>query len=177
MSGEPAPGGHRTSAEAAALFGRGLRLDDGDLIMNSGRLAEVSGPANLVQGLVTRLATPLGSDRLDTTYGLDVGEALTGPLSRRMAQEVLRLTIIRTLAADPRVTEVVEVVFDDEPAYLARHPEAAGPARRSRRSAVVEVTVQPVATPARPGDPARLTASALAAGGAAPITLLTDVSW
>jgi hypothetical protein len=44
-------------------FGRGLRVDDGDLVLDGGDLAEVTGIANLTQALTLRVLTPFGSDR------------------------------------------------------------------------------------------------------------------
>jgi phage baseplate assembly protein W len=92
-------------------LGHSLLLADGDLVMRDGRLAEVAGRDNLVQALTLRLLTPYGSDPFDTGYGLSAGEALTGPQSPRMVRELLRLEIVRTLAADPRVAEVLDVRF------------------------------------------------------------------
>ncbi|MEW2352939.1 hypothetical protein [Spirillospora sp. NPDC029432] len=94
-----------------AALGHSLLLEDGDLVMRGGRLAEVSGRDNLVQALTLRLLTPYGSDRFDTGYGLSLKEALTGTRSPRMVRELLRLEIVRTLAADPRVAEVLDVRF------------------------------------------------------------------
>jgi hypothetical protein len=138
-------------------FGWGLRLDDGDLVLTGGELEQVSGLANLRQGLVLRLRTPLAADRLNVAYGLDVAAALTGPLDRRLTKELLRLAVIRTLAGDPRVAEVTDVLFDDDPAFLDRHPGSTAPPA-SRRTAVAEVTVRPAAS-------------------GAPVTLFADVSW
>lgn len=95
-------------------FGFSLLLDDGDLVLSEGSLAEVSGVDNLTQALTVRVLTPDGSDRFNTTYGLDVTQALAGPHDRRMVRELLRLNLVRTLAADPRVREVREIVFADD---------------------------------------------------------------
>lgn len=99
---------------AGRPFGRSLALDDGDLVLDGGVLRTVSGTANLLQALTLRVLTPYGSDRFTTTYGLDVRQALTGAHGRRMARELLRLDLVRTLASDPRISEVRDVIFTDD---------------------------------------------------------------
>lgn len=96
-------------------LGRSLRLDDGDLVVRDGQLAEVKGLANLVQALTLSLLTPYGSDRFDGRYGLSVGDAFGSPAGLTAVQELLRMEIVRTLAADPRVGEVTEVTFTHRP--------------------------------------------------------------
>lgn len=161
----------RSSREQTA-YGRGLALDDGDLVLDAGRLLETSGVANLRQGLELRLATPWASDRLDVRYGLDVRDTFTAALPRQMVKEVLRLSIIRSLASDPRVASVERVLFDDDPEYLAQHPGAEGGAGDSR-TALVEITVTPVPLAADLVDPA----SDPTSGAAATVQVLADVRW
>ncbi|MFI8961908.1 hypothetical protein ACIGO8_07315 [Streptomyces sp. NPDC053493] len=97
-------------------LGHSLLLSDGDLVVRGTGLAEVHGLANLVQALTLRLLTPFGSDRCDHRYGLSAGTAFTHPAGPRVFKDLLRLEIVRTLATDPRVHEVVDVVFtEDEP--------------------------------------------------------------
>ncbi|MET7479563.1 hypothetical protein ABZT17_35090 [Streptomyces sp. NPDC005648] len=128
-------------------FGRGLRVDDGDLVLDGGDLAEVSGIANLVQALTLRVLTPLGSDRFDTGYGLDVTRAFTEPNSARMVKELLKLDLIATLGTDPRVSAVGRITFDDDPARLAAGPGAVAEARAARvhRAWRVEADLETVA--------------------------------
>ncbi|MET8507957.1 hypothetical protein ABZV60_25380 [Streptomyces sp. NPDC004787] len=95
-------------------LGRSLLLADGDLVVRGTGLAEVHGLANLVQALTLRLLTPFGSDRCDHRYGLSAGTAFTHPGGQRVFKDLLRLEIVRTLATDPRVHEVVDVVFTDD---------------------------------------------------------------
>ncbi|MEU8761571.1 hypothetical protein [Streptomyces sp. NPDC048659] len=95
-------------------LGRGLLLDDGDLVLRGTGLAEVQGLANLVQALTLRLLTPYGSDRCDHRYGLSAGAAFTHPGGTRVLRDLLRLEIVRTLAADPRVREVADVSIDED---------------------------------------------------------------
>lgn len=123
-----------TSAEP---FGRGLLVEDGDLVFEDGDLVEVAGIANLVQALTLRILTPLGSDRFNTTYGLDVRQAFTTPNSVRVVKELLKLNLVSTLTADPRVSEVRRVTFDDDPARAATDPEGGRRARLSRMWTVV----------------------------------------
>ena len=106
-------------------FGTGLRIDDGDLVLEGGQLVEVTGVANLVQALTIRVLTPFGSDRFDTSYGLDVTQVFTQPNGVRMVKELLKLNLISTLLSDPRVSEVRQVTFDEDngltPEVIAAH--------------------------------------------------------
>ncbi|MBD0708187.1 MULTISPECIES: hypothetical protein [unclassified Streptomyces] len=97
------------------VLGHGLLLDDGDLVLEDGDLAPVSGLANLAQALTLRLLTPYGSDRFHHLYGLSVEEAFTRPGVVGEVRDLLRLEIVRTLAADPRVHEVTGVEFAEDP--------------------------------------------------------------
>lgn len=92
-------------------LGHSLLLEDGDLVVRDRGLAPVTGIANLMQALKLRLLTPYGSDRFNNQYGLSAGGAFTRPVGTRELEELLRLEIVRTLAADPRVHEVVDVSF------------------------------------------------------------------
>jgi hypothetical protein len=125
-------------------FGRGLLLDDGDLVFDGADLVEVTGLANLTQALTLRVLTPLGSDRFDTAYGLDVTRAFTTANSARMVKQLLKLNLVSTLATDPRVGEVRQVTFDDDPPRLAADPDRAADAR-IRRSWTVEAELTTVA--------------------------------
>lgn len=126
---------------AAGRFGRGLLLDDGDLVFDGRRLREVEGVANLVQALTVRVLTPFGSDRFNTGYGLDLAQVFAEPSGIRMVKELIKLNLVSTLSGDPRVREVRQVVFDDDPDRLAAHPELAASAREAahRRNWTVEV--------------------------------------
>jgi len=128
-------------------FGRGLLLDDGDLVFGGRDLAEVTGLANLVQALTLRVLTPFGSDRFNPGYGLDVRSAFTTANSARMVKELLKLNLVGTLGADPRVSEVRQVTFDDDPGRLAAGPDAAARARTAqiRRAWSVEADLDTVA--------------------------------
>lgn len=114
-------------------FGSSLALKDGDLVLGTdGSLRQIHGLPNLEQALTLRLLTPYGSDVAHATYGLDATRALTEGHTRRMVEELIRLEIVRTLATDPRVDDVVSVAFD------ATTP----PHNRLRRVMAVVRTVQ-----------------------------------
>lgn len=153
-----------------STYGWSLLLDDGDLVLESGRLQEVSGRTNLEQALLCRILTPWAADRLNATYGLDASEAFTSGLSRGLAKQVMRLNLVRTLAADPRIAEVLHVHFDDDPEYLAANPGAEGGS--SRRLALAEIAVRlvPATQPAGVGVVSMQTV-------ADTVTFLAEVRW
>jgi hypothetical protein len=119
-----------------AELGTGLRVEDGDLVLLDGRLAEVAGLENLVQALTLRVLTPLGDDVFNTTYGLDARSIFAGATGTRLTRDLISLNLVRTLGTDSRVREVREVRFL-EPADGTY-----------RRSWPVEVTI--VTTAGRP---------------------------
>ncbi|MFD4507786.1 hypothetical protein [Streptomyces sp. NPDC058457] len=129
------------------LFGSGLLVADGDLVFDGKDLVAVAGIANLTQALTLRVLTPSGSDRFNTGYGLDVTQAFTLPNGARMVKEVLKLNLVGTLGTDPRVSEVRQVTFDDDPDRLAAGPDAVARARlaRARRVWAVEADLETVA--------------------------------
>jgi hypothetical protein len=133
-----------TSPTPAGRFGRGLLLDDGDLVLDGGRLLEVEGIPNLTQALTLRVLTPFGSDRFNVGYGLDVVQAFTAPTGVRMVKEIIKLNLVSTLGTDPRVREVRSVTFDDDRARLAAHPELVEAVRAAhhRRVWTVEVEIE-----------------------------------
>lgn len=132
--------------QAEARFGSSLLIENGDLSLIGGDIAPVHGLANLKQALSLRLLTPYGSDRVNATYGLNASEAFTGSHDKRTVKELIRLETVRTLASDPRVREVSEVLFDDDP-RLAEQVSAGGSAApRSRdRTLRMLVTVETTA--------------------------------
>lgn len=134
-------------------FGHSLALVGGDLVFDEQPdgtrvLREIAGEENLLQALKLRVETPLGDDRFNVSYGLDYAQIFGQTGGLRMTKEVVRLNLVRTLGTDPRVRDVREIAFEDEPAFLARHPEASqrtvDEARR-RRSWRVDVTIETVA--------------------------------
>ncbi len=131
-----------------SAFGHSLAIDAGDLVLEAGTFEEVHGKENLLQALELRVLTPLGNDRFNTTYGLDVRQAFTQPGTVRMVKELIKLNLVRTLGTDPRVRDIRDVVFVDDPAYLAQHPELdpqTARLNRQRRLWRVEVIIETVA--------------------------------
>lgn len=104
-------------------FGYSLALVNGDLVFENGTLKTVSGNRNLLQALELRVLTPFGSDIFNTSYGLNVEQAFTQPGSMHLVKELIKLSLVQTLGTDPRVHDIREVLFEDDPTYLARHPE------------------------------------------------------
>jgi hypothetical protein len=90
-------------------LGIGLEVEHGDIVFEGGDLAMVAGPANLAQALELRVLTPLGSDRYDVRYGLDAAAVFTGPGGPNEVRDLLRLNLVRTLGADPRVGDIREI--------------------------------------------------------------------
>jgi len=128
-------------------YGYSFLLRDGDLVIQNDELLTVAGRANLIQALTLRVLTPYGSDPFNTTYGLDVTQAFTQPNGVRMVRELIKLNLVRTLGMDPRVSDIREVLFDDDPAYLERHPDVDERMLRDqhhRRIWQVDVTIDPV---------------------------------
>ncbi|MBF6328320.1 DUF2634 domain-containing protein [Nocardia transvalensis] len=98
----------------------GIRFTAGDLVVENGRIALVTGIPALAQDLQLRLLTPLGEDRYDTRYGLDYRSVFTTPVSAREMRDLLRLNIVRTLGTDPRVQEIRDIEITD-PRLDAHH--------------------------------------------------------
>src|SRR5262249_29582447 len=98
-----------------------LTLDEGDLAFSKDldlgklELRQISGADSLMQALVLRVQTPLGNDRFNTTYGLDLGAAFIQPATVSAVQGVIKLNLVQTLGTDPRVSDVVDVQFVTDP--------------------------------------------------------------
>jgi hypothetical protein len=98
-----------------------------------------------MQALLLRVQTTFGSDRFNTTYGLDVTNAFTQPGTVSAVKSLIKLSLVRTLGTDPRVSDIQDVQFVDEPAYRARHPEVTDQDirdQRHRRTWAVDVLLQ-----------------------------------
>jgi hypothetical protein len=122
---------------ADAILGTSLALVEGDLALADGDLALVSGRDNFGQALQVIVGTPFGSDQVNTGYGLDVGAIFSVAASVSSIKDVIRLNLVKSLAADNRVQQIEQILFDDEPGFVALAPEFGGPdraalARRSR---------------------------------------------
>jgi hypothetical protein len=128
----------------AERLGRSLRLDDGDIVFEDNTLAEISGRENLIQALVLRALTPLGNDPFSTGYGLDIRNAFTRPVATHVVKELIKLNLVRTLSPDPRVREIRDIVFPDDPDHVEANPALDAEAARQRRQSRlwrVEVTI------------------------------------
>jgi hypothetical protein len=112
-----------SGATARALLGHGLALEpigpDSiglDLVWREGpdgpALGVVEGVANLAQDLTVALLTPTGTDPFDVDFGFDGLRVLTLDTPPTLTQELIRLAVIRTLTADNRISEVLDVALD-----------------------------------------------------------------
>jgi hypothetical protein len=131
----------------ADRLGHSLLLRDGDLVFADDSLVEIAGRENLMQALVLRILTPLGNDPFATTYGLDVKHAFTQPVATHVVKELVKLNLVRTLSTDPRVSEIRDIVFPDDPEHVAANPALDAEAARLRRQSRlwrVEVTITTV---------------------------------
>ena len=108
------------------VFGTSIALVDGDFILATGDFAAVSGYENFGQSLRVIVGTSFGSDQVNVNYGLDVAAIFTAANSVASVKDVIRLNLARSLAADDRVREINEIVFDDEPGFARLAPEFAG---------------------------------------------------
>jgi hypothetical protein len=124
-----------SDAVPTGLFGSSLRLADGDLVLAGGDLALISGRDNFAQSLRVIIETPFGTDQININYGLDVTAIFTVANSVRSIKDVIRLNIVKSLAADDRVAQIGDVVFDDDADFARLAPEFAGgdPAALARR--------------------------------------------
>lgn len=125
-------------------FGHSLALVDGDLVLESGVFLPVSGKSNLLQALRLRVLTPFGSDIFNTTYGLDVKDVFTQAASLRLMKELIKVSLVRTLGTDPRVHDVRDVLFPDDPGSPAPLSEAETVALKRSRSWSVKVVIETV---------------------------------
>jgi len=126
LSGLPGLGlpGSGAPGTGAPSLGRSLAVDAGDLVIDerTGGPAMVEGQEALVQALVLTVETQLGSDRVNTGFGFDrlaVGRYALGIHARK---EYIRMELVRCLGADPRVTDVREVFFQDDPRFFELRP-------------------------------------------------------
>ena len=108
---------------SAALLGNGPALVNGDLVFDGGALRWLDGLPNLVQALQLRVLTPFGNDIFNTNYGLDARQIFTQPGTVRLIKELIKLSLVSTLGSEPRVSDIRELLFEDDPGYLDRHPE------------------------------------------------------
>ena len=130
-----------------SIFGYSLALIDGDIVIAGAQVVMIAGLPNLAQALQLRVLTPFGSDPINVTYGLDVRDAFTEPGNLRMVKDLIRLNLVRTIGTDPRVRDIRSILFQDEPEYLAQHPELSADMvrdARRRRAWQVEVIIETI---------------------------------
>ena len=53
--------------------------------------------------------------------------------SEATVKSLIKLSLVRTLGTDPRISDVQDVQFEDDPAYRARHPEVTDQDIRDQR--------------------------------------------
>ncbi|MFJ8675626.1 hypothetical protein [Streptomyces sp. NPDC093589] len=85
-----------------------------DLVLVDGRqLGVVEGGENLAQGLAVALLTAPGTDPFHVRFGFDGLRVLTQGLTPPLALEMLRLSVLRTVSADSRVAEVLDLTLEE----------------------------------------------------------------
>jgi hypothetical protein len=105
------------------FFGTSLALQAGDLVLQNGDLALISGLDNFAQAVSVIVGTPFGSDQVNVNYGLDVASIFTLANTVSSIKHVIRLNLAKSLAIDDRLREINDIVFDDEPGFAKFAPE------------------------------------------------------
>lgn len=134
-------------------LGRSLMLDEGDLVFDAGNrdLTLVEQQDALSQALVLAVQTQVGSDRINAGFGFDrlsVGAYAYGIDTRK---EYVKMQLVKTIGAEPRVQDVREVFFQDDPRFFELQPALAAEqdqiiaAARGAREYTVYVIVQTIA--------------------------------
>src|SRR5262245_2260531 len=96
-----------------------IALLNGDFGLVNGDFALVSGTDNFGQALQVIVETPLGSDPINVTYGLDVGAIFTVAANVSSIKDLIRLNLVKSLSADDRIQQIDEILFDDEAGFTA----------------------------------------------------------
>lgn len=89
-------------------YGKDIEIDStGDLSVHNGDFAETEGVETLLQGIINRLCTTLGTRLRDTVYGIktNIGSTESG------IQMAIASSIEDTLLADPRVKSVDSIEY------------------------------------------------------------------
>ncbi len=115
-------------------FGRGLLVAGGDLTLIGGDFAPVAGKDNLLQGILAMIATPFGSDIFNVNYGFDTLAILGGQTTLSATKDLIRLNLVKSLSQDNRVREILDVIFDDDPQFIATQTPAAAEQSRILRA-------------------------------------------
>jgi hypothetical protein len=116
------------------VFGRSLRLAEGDLLLAQGDLVTIAGRDNFLQAMQIMIETPFATDIFNVNYGFDLLSILGPAPSVRLSKELIRLNIVKSVSQDNRVREIKEVVFDDDPRFFEILPDQnADEHRRTRK--------------------------------------------
>ena len=100
-------------------LGHTFELDGGDLSVGvdpagAVTLRELTGIGALAQTLTLALETQLGSDPMHAGYGLDATALGAQAYGVRSRKEYLKLQLVRCIAGDMRVNQILELAFDDD---------------------------------------------------------------
>jgi len=115
------------------VFGRSLRLADGDLPFEEGDLSMIAGRENFLQGMEVMIETPFATDVFNVNYGFDILGILSTPDSVNHIKSLIRLNIVKSISQDNRVREITEVVFDDEDRFFELQPDQTADEHRQTR--------------------------------------------
>ncbi len=107
-----------------------------DLDLAGGEFRTVSGEAALIQSLTCAFVTLRGSDLFNGAFGFNGLAAIAEEDDATIRRERVRMAVIATLQAEPRITRVLTVRFDDE---LGNAPVSPTVVPRSRTVAVQAV--------------------------------------
>lgn len=151
-----------TSPTGAPSLGRSLKLDQGDLVFDAADrdLTVVEQRDALSQALILAIQTQVGTDRINVGFGFDrlsIGAYAYGIDTRKA---YVKMQLVKTVSAEPRVHDVREVFFQDDPRFFELRPALAGAedqivaAARASREYTVYVTVETIA-----GDPLTVSAT------------------
>ena len=113
-----------TNQDTPSVFGRSLEIKDGDLTMEYGDFQIIKERNNFLQALNIMIETPYGTDIFNVNYGFDIINCISQPQGIRIVKELIRLNIVKTLTYDNRVTQVKEIIFDDEPRFFELNTQA-----------------------------------------------------
>jgi hypothetical protein len=117
------------------IFGRSLRLSEGDLLFVDGDLEMIAGRENFFQGIRAMIDTPFASDIFNVRYGFDLLSCMAAPQSPTVVKQLIKLNIVKSLSTDNRIRQIEEIVFDDELRFYELSPGSDPDATRKVRQA------------------------------------------
>lgn len=109
-------------------------MRNGNLTIGEGDIATVTGRDNLLQGIQAMIGTPFGSDVFNVNYGFDMLGILGGQTTLSQTKDLIRLNLVKSLSQDNRVREILDVIFDDDPQFIATQTPAAAEQSRILRA-------------------------------------------